>query len=173
MCPWRSCWGRSPTRTLATISRRVATKKFGLTDVADGRETELQLLQSLDRETAERLSDENIRTMVELAYSNPVMLTMRTNLRFNAIVDYVSQALLWLYLEDDLAKVRKHGIRGAQEVRALWNDLVSADNATRTSAEETLKALADSLEMEEATLRHTLDQVAEDPYTLFLWNVWG
>ena len=37
----------------------------------------------------------------------------------------------------------------------------------------TLKAAAGTLNMDEASLAHTFEQIAGDPYTLFICEVWA
>ena len=165
--------GVFPTQTLMNFSRRLARKKLDLGEGPKQQESEVQALQSIDSRIAERLVDENILTNLQLAYADPIVLCIRTNLGFNTVVDYVSQALLWIYLEDDTAKLRKFGLRGAQEVRSLWGQLNGTSEA-KAEAEKTLKAVAGELGMADPdALRNTFDEVANDPYTEFLWDVWG
>ena len=171
--------GAFPTHTLGKMARRLASTQVGLAD-EKGRESELQSLQSLDREAAERLSDLDVRTVLELAYRDPVTLTVQSSFAFSVVVDWVSQALLWLYLEDNLNAVRKLGVRGAQEVVTLWDDLNENDDSRsakekrrlRETAEKTVAAVAEVLQTDEAAVRHLLGQVAEDPYSKFLAAVW-
>jgi len=55
--------------------------------------------------------------MPQLAYYDPVKLTMQTNIDYDYIVDCVSQALLFVYVgKDSLEKLTRQGIRGAYEM---------------------------------------------------------
>lgn len=114
--------GVFPTQWLIGFARKVARKWMKLGEGPAGQESELQALQSMDPRMAERLVDENILTNLQLAYADPIVISIRTNLGFSAVVDFVSQALLWIYLEDDAKKLRKLGLRGAQEVCSLWDE---------------------------------------------------
>jgi hypothetical protein len=171
--------GVFPTQWLIGFARKVARKWMNLGEGPEGQESELQTLQSMDPRMAERLADENILTNLQLAYADPIVLSIRTNLGFSTVVDFVSQALLWIYLEDDAKKLRKFGLRGAQEVRSLWDELHEHEDGTpeekaelKARAEETLDAAVVELSIDKAALRNTLGQVALDPYTTFLCEIW-
>jgi hypothetical protein len=115
--------GAFPTTTLFTAARRIAGTSLGLGEEPDGT-IELEKLQSIGKDHAERFKDEGISTIVQLAYTDPVDLTIRTNYEFNFIVDCVSQALLWMYIQPagntQLAnELNLLSLRGALEVAAL------------------------------------------------------
>jgi hypothetical protein len=167
--------GSFPTHSLMLMMRRLANQKLGLGDQAEGRESELQLLDSLDRRTAERFAEENITCIVQLAYCNPVEVCIRTSIRLDVITDYVGQALLWNYLQEDTKLLRTIGIRGAPEIANLWDELNDTSpnaKALRETAEKTLAAAAKALKLEVETFRNTVAQIAEDPYTVFLCSIW-
>jgi hypothetical protein len=171
--------GVFPTQWLIGFARKVARKWMNLGEGPAGQESELQALQSMDPRMAERLVDENILTNLQLAYADPIVLSIRTNLGFSAAVDFVSQALLWIYLEDDAKKLRKLGLRGAQEVCSFWDELHEQGDGTtaekarlKARAEETLEAAAAELTIDKAALRNTFGQVALDPYTTFIYDIW-
>jgi hypothetical protein len=160
--------GAFPTGTLFTIARRLAATRLGLSDDPSSGTLELEKLQSVTKTNAERFYDEGISTIVQLAYANPVDLTIRTNFDFNYVVDCISQALLWLYFEDKTRTLAIYSLRGAQEVSALmqWVKLGQAE------AIATLNAVATALNLSPAALQTTLVQVANDPYTKFICAIW-
>ena len=165
--------GAFPIQTLLVFARTFVVKQLSISEGPEGQVSELQFLQSLDRSAAERLSEQNVRTILQLAWADPVILTVRTNLGFSTVVDFVSQALLWLYVGKDLEKLRKYGIRGAQEVASLWDSLVKpADPEEQNRAKQTIAAVAKELGVDEGPFQSTLDQVANDPYSRFLYSIW-
>jgi hypothetical protein len=166
--------GAFPTSTLFTIARRLGSKQFGLADdaVDSSSESELEKLQSVARDTAERFRDEGVSSIVALAWTDPIDLTIRTNLDFSYVVDCISQALLWIYLGDDTKKLYVMSLRGAQEASALIDDAKSEDPALRDDAIKTLQAAADLLKIDRDVFHLTLRQVAEDPSTEFLMKIW-
>jgi hypothetical protein len=141
--------------------------------------TELLKLQGIGRSQAEAFSEERINTILQLAYSDPVDLALRTGFSFSYVVDCCSQALLWLSFESDLPKMRRYALRGAQEVCAFVNQLCESTGQDpermkmeRALAEKTLPKLAAEVGLEVDVLRKTFDEITYDPYTQFLVNVW-
>lgn len=171
--PFAFFLGTFPTNTLYKYGKRFIDQKLGIGEQATEEKSEFEHLQSINRIEAERFQAEGISNLCQLAYSNPVDLTFRTNYDWNYIVDCISQALLWLYLEKDIAKLRLEGLRGAQEVDFLFENLESNDPKKKNIAENCLKRSANLLGLSENELMYTLSNVREDPYTEFLCNVWA
>src|SRR5450759_4967364 len=141
-------------------------------------------LDGIDKPLVERLAIEDITSIVQLAYCDPIQLTMRTNLSFNAVVDLVSQALAWVYLGEKLTAIRPLGCRGAYEVRQLIDFLHAAENPpandatdneklAKEDAEKIVLAIANKLELENDKLCFVLRQIAYDPYTDFIYTTWN
>ena len=173
--------GAFPTQTLFTFARRIAAQRLSMTDGPTDAVFELTKLQSIDRTNAERFEDEGINTISTLAWADPIDLTIRTNFDFNYVLDCMSQALLWVYVEDKNKLLYPLSLRGAQEVNILWEKLQGVTlpvQATETltaeqqSAIATLQSAASVLNVNEQTLRRTMEQVALDPYTQFIVKVW-
>ncbi len=164
--------GTFPAQTLMKYARRFVNQKMNIADDVTEPLNELQQLQSINKEEAERYRDEGITNILDLAYADPIDLTIRTNFNFNYVLDCASQALLWLYLGKNVEKVRLLGLRGAQEAAALYVGLKSNDPETKKIYEENFKAVAVALGVDEKAFSLTLIQIAEDPYTQFFCNVW-
>ncbi|MFL6248402.1 MAG: hypothetical protein ACJ74H_20430 [Thermoanaerobaculia bacterium] len=167
--------GAFPTRSVTTIARRFARRTMNLGADSDERaESELEKLQGIDTRTAERLADEGITTIVQLAYFDPVELTMRcASFSFSFIVDVISQALAHLYVSDDLAKLRPLSLRGAQEIASLITELDEGNDHEKAMANATIAAAATHLGMEATVVERTFREIAEDPFTEFLLEVWA
>jgi hypothetical protein len=166
--------GAFPLSTIQVVLQRVANKKFDLNVGAapDGttiNTDQVTRLDGVDLPTADRLADGDITTISQLAYCDPVQLSMRTNLAFDAITDLVNQALAYLYFGDKLEKVRPAGIRGAIEIRSFVSDLEQRD----LQAQEAFIVVARILEQDPATLLRAFKEIASDPYTIFLCRTWG
>lgn len=162
--------GAFPTGTLFTIARRLAATRLGISDDPATGTFELEKLQSVTKTNAERFYDEGISTIVQLAYANPVDLTIRTNFDFSYAIDCVSQALLWMYFGDKTNSLYVYSLRGAQEVSHLFKLL--SDPATKAQAETTLNAVATSFSLSPDVTRTTLQQVEEDPYSRLIFSIW-
>lgn len=158
-----------PTTTLFKFSRRLVSKNLNLGEKEEEGKLELEKLQGIGRSNAERYLDEGIGTIAELAWANPIDLTLRTNRDLNFVIDSISQALLWLYFED-VQKLYPLSLRGAQEVCTLFQEL--EDDETKHAAEHTLKTAAIRMGLDVETCRYTLETVSEDPYAQFLFRIW-
>jgi hypothetical protein len=164
--------GAFPTNTLFTIMRRIGRRHLNLADEPQGSARELEKLQGVDSITAERFADEGVTTIVQLAYCDPIELTMRCpSVSFSFVVDCASQALAWLYLEDALAGLRKYSLRGAQEIWTIVEES-KGEPAESGPALRTMRAAATELKLDPEVLQRTLAGIAEDPYTEFLADVW-
>ena len=165
--------GAFPTTTILKVARRIAAKHVDLGDTPENPTNDLHKLQGINVTNAERLGDEGISTILQLAYADPVKLAIRTNIAFAVVVDYMSQALLWIYLTDDLPKVAKIGLRGAYEMRVSWLDLKEPKKPEdETSAQAVLEKSAARLGMHVDEMHNIWQMVALDPYAYFLCEVW-
>jgi hypothetical protein len=189
--------GAFPLQTVETILQRLANKQLGLEMGADSTVDQVTRLSGIDQPTADRIEDADITTIAELAYCDPVQLSMRTHLPFAYVSDIVGQALAWIYLEDRLKKLRPIGLRGAVEFRILFDEaegtgkklLVDANNAERAAdalainlsntdaaRAETAVALipkaAKAADMSEVEFLNVAFEIAYDPYSEFLYATW-
>lgn len=167
--------GAFPTTTLFTLARRFVSQTLKLGDDKESGDLELEKLQSVVKPNAERFKAEDISTITALAYADPIDLTIRTNFDLNYVVDCVSQALMWIYFGDDCKSLFQFSLRGAQEIAALvlWShDKTNADHYTNANQAIVDAAGTLKIKMNELAFRATLDQIAEDPYTIFLVNMW-
>ena len=166
--------GSFPTSTLFTAARRFANQQLKLGEDPVSGNLELEKLQNVGKENAERFKDEGISTICQLAYADPVDLTIRTNFDFNYVTDSVSQALLWLYLGDQLSNAAIYSLRGAYEAHALMEGLKNNDPiAQKTLTDVTARLVANKVQISEDTLRATLRQAGYDPFTIFLVDIWN
>jgi hypothetical protein len=164
--------GVFPTGTLFTMGRRLAVREMRLGEDSTQSINELEKLQSVSRSSAERFTDEGINTISELAWCDPVDLTLRTNQEFDYVVDCESQALVWVYFGDKTKELYKVSLRSAHEVTSLIYSLESSDPERRNLAESALHEAATVLSLSPEAVRHTLRQIEEDPFTRFLVTVW-
>jgi hypothetical protein len=165
--------GTFPADTLFKYSRRYVNQKMNVTDQSDQISNELEQLQSINKEEAERYRNEGITNILELAYADPVDLTIRTNFDFNYVLDCSSQALLWLYLGKNIEKVRALGLRGAQEAVTLYDGLNSNDIDEKAMYQKNFMEIAKALGLCENAFKIALMQIAEDPYTEFICDIWA
>lgn len=164
--------GAFPTGTLLTVARRIANRKLGLSEGGEEAQSEVEQIQGITQGLAERFRDEGVSTILQLAYSDPVDLTIRTSFSFAYVIDCVSQALAWIYLEKDLEKLRRLSLRGAQEINTLIGELDDGTDAERTTAKATMEHVAERLNIDKDVFERLLREIAFDPYTEFIVDVW-
>jgi hypothetical protein len=163
--------GVFPLSTVSTILRQLLNKKLDLEIGAANGASQVVQLSGVDSSIAERIEDADVTTVAQLAWCDPIQLTMRTNLDFDYIVDICSQALAWVYLDKKLDALRPLGLRGAYEIRYLvCDDLKDPDPAVRAEAERLLPVVAAAAQLDPAALQYAFDQIANDPYTQFLYD---
>lgn len=92
--------GAFPTDTVLKFMRRTAGSLLKLD--AD-KENVLQLtnIDGISVPIAERLIDEGVKTNLQLAYANPIALTIKTGIDFSFILDCCGQALVGMYFDDE------------------------------------------------------------------------
>ena len=131
-------------------------------------------LQGIDDVIAKRLAAEDITTVAQVAYCDPIRLVMRSNLTFSFVIDCMNQALAWLYFENQMTTLRPLGLRGAAEIASLVDDLNHGDSSRRSEALATLTDVVTAINPPHTvqTMRWTFEQIARDPYTVFLREVW-
>jgi hypothetical protein len=170
-------FGAFPLTELISIMRRFTEKKLGADATPEATSDDLIKLQGINKTILERLSDEDVTTITQIAYCDPVRLTMRSNLSFNFIIDCMNQALAWMYLSEKLNTIRPFGLRGAFEIKYLMDDLEpesdeSQNEDDQKEANQLLQQIATELKISPELLNNTFEQIAGDPYTIFLYEIW-
>lgn len=169
--------GVFPTTTLFTIARRVASQLLAVGENAAS-EGKLDSWDTIGKENAERFADEGVTTIAELAWTDPVDLAVRTNFDFNYVVDCMSQALLAVYLGENIKKLGVFSLRTSMDAAALIRDMgedIESENPTadERDSRKALVGAAATLQIDPQALRYTITATAQDPYTDFIWSVWG
>lgn len=164
--------GAFPTQALLKLARRRAGQQLGLEEGLEEGPTELVKLQGVSRAVAERFQEEGITTISQLAWTEPVDLTIRTNFDFDFVLDCQSQALLWSYFQESTRKLFPFMMRGAMEVAEMLGRPLHGGPNIELAPVSTLKAAAVELGMDANVLGETFLEVARDPYTQVLCSIW-
>ena len=160
--------GAFPLDTLTRYGRKLVNARLNL-DADDPSVSDLTQLDGVTKDIAERLRDVGISTINQLAFVDPIDLTIRTNLQMSYITDCVSQALAYNYLQDKMNAAKKYFLRGAVEINSLVNGLHSIHPEYVAEAQATLEKLAADLQMDLPVLRRALEvEIAGDTHTQFL-----
>lgn len=169
--------GAFPINELWKILKDQAKKTLKLGEEEKGKGAGLIELQGVDKSIAERFDVEGISTIEQLAYSDPIDIAIRTGIGFSLVTDFISQALAWIYLEWDLPTARRYSLRGALEVKGLFEetDCSEKDEASIRNAEiawHTLNSLAIELKMDVKVLERLLRSIIDDPHYIFISEIW-
>jgi len=165
--------GAFPLETIQTFLRQLSAKSLNI-EIGTVQNSELLRLDGVDQILVERLAHEDIASIAQLAYCDPIQLTMRTNLSFNSIVDLVNQALAWVYIGEKLPLIRALGFRGAYEVRQFCEDLgLPESNTDRTNAQNIIEEIAQRLGVTQDKMWYVITTIAYDPYTDFIYRTWS
>lgn len=161
-----------PIEATQTILQRLLNRQFNV-ELGAGTESDQVInLSGIDKNTADRLVEADITTILQMAYCDPVQTCMRTSLNFAVVSDLSAQALAWLYFENDLTKLRKFGLRGAREIRFLMQDLTKGDPDAKELAKELVQSASTYLGLSLDKLKNAFQQIANDPHTEFLAKAW-
>lgn len=168
--------GAFPLTTLSNLLRRFANKKLGMDDSAEEGDDALTKLQGVNKTVAERLANEDLTTISQVACCDPVQIAMRSNLSFSSVVDIMNQALAWVYLGEKLNTIRPLGLRGAVEIRHLLADMAATDDSKagrKAQAQAAFAQVATAIGQSQETLMVVFLEIADDPFTDFLDDVWS
>jgi hypothetical protein len=166
--------GTLPTDTLMMLGRRLLARTLQDPDAPPNTLNQVQHLSTVDTALAARLAAEGITTFDQLAYADPVKLSIRTAQSFSVVIRLISEAQLGFRLlqENSLVAVRKLGLNGSIECAVLWERLQAANAADNCGAIVT--ALVGLLPgTNEAGVRSILQEIATDPYTKVIRACWA
>jgi hypothetical protein len=164
--------GVFPLNTIGTMLRQLANRRLNLELGPAEAKSQISQLEGIDASTAERIEDADITTIHQLAWCDPIQLTMRTSLAFNYVVDIVGQALAWVYLGEKLRSLAPLGLRAGAEIRFFMHDLEASQGTKRAELDALMRAAAAASGTELAGLRNAFEQIAHDPYTEFIYEAW-
>ena len=164
--------GAFPLSDILTNIRRTSLKKSGLENPDLMSNDNVINLVGVNADVAERLANEDITTVTQLAYCDPIRLTMRSSLTFNFVTDCMSQALAWEYMEGRMNKLRPLGLRGAVEIRHLYNSIDTGTDEEKAAANSVLDCAARILEQDRITLKMAFFEISGDPFTAYLESIW-
>jgi hypothetical protein len=179
--PLESTWSFITDRAAKTLGAAEPEKHPG---------AELAKIQGLtDSRNRQKLIDVGITTIQGLATADPLLLFFQTTLPLRTVVDMIDKAILYLYLGDDVEKLRKHGINGVIELVALAKlaDRVPAyQGHSNMAPEEALSRVFADIPTDKliADLAQVIGQTPEelkafvynmyyDPMVKFIYEIWG
>ena len=164
--------GAFPVKVLSDLTKREANKRLQLqAGATEGEKPRLHKLQGMSSDVINRLGEEGITSVQHVAQADPVSLLLRTSFEWKTILDFIDQAILFLYLGDKVEQLRGIGIRGAIELAEIGEKLNHPD--TRVQAKKMLELVAEKIEQPTEAVRHLITTLSEDVQVDFISTLWG
>ncbi|HEY2050134.1 MAG TPA: hypothetical protein VGH03_12390 [Caulobacteraceae bacterium] len=160
--------GAFPLPIIARVIRQKAQNRLGAIPESDYHADLISRLLGVDNAVFERMSEIGVTTIGQLAWSDPIALTMRTNMGFMFVLDLVSQALAWSYLGPKLETLRPMGLRGAYEIRVLTTEAANAGSPLNSNARNLIPQAAQAVGLTLEQFLNVIHQVGDDATAEFL-----
>jgi hypothetical protein len=136
------------------------------------------LVDGLDDDTSDRLSELGITDIQHLATADPIELTLRTLLPLNRILDWIDQAMLISYVRGSIVAFRETGIRGAIDLSVLYGDITDQMDKGETldkrvaRANDVFDSIAKKANMSTKTILVIARSLFEDENVSLIWDLW-
>ena len=145
----------------------------------------LCLVDGIDEDIADRLTEVGIWDIQHLATSDPLDLVFRAQYPLDRGLDWIDQAILISYVRGEITQLRELGLRGAIDLAVVapdnqawfWERALKRSpgyqEATKRrleAADETLKGIADRTRLKRPEL--LAQALYEDAAVDFVWRLW-
>jgi hypothetical protein len=94
-------------------------------------------------------------------------------MNFNFLLDLVSQALAFAYLDDKLKILRPMGLRGAYELTVLCREARTASSPMHANSVALVAQAGQAIGLTPEQFANALHEIADDPYADFLTSAYG
>lgn len=171
-------------RTQQRLSKSPGADSSATAD-ADIGHAELSEIDGIDFDEIDRLHEENIKNIQQLAFSSPLEIHFSTAYPLKTIIDWIDQALLRLYLNKPQWQALKPiGIRGAIEMAQVLRRIREYERKRRKARDEgdidtakkadaAAKALitdiTTALGAQTSNVEYLAYQLREDPHVQFVY----
>lgn len=160
-----------PTKDLLGLLRSYTAKQLNVDFKAPSNADSVKEIQGIDDTIAERLSDDGITSIMQLAYADPILLTFRSGYSLPMILDWMSQSLAWIYLDKHLPWARIYGIRGALEIEGFFGE--QGRKKSQQVTDQILTQITESIkkegvEMSKDLLQYKFESVLDDSNYAFI-----
>ena len=147
-----------------TLIRKQATKRLSLTDTAV-QELDLQLVQGIDVWKEERLEEEGIESIQNLATADVLGLAVKTHYPVRSIVDWIDQAILIQRFPGFFKALQGAGLP-VSAIEFAWMGSQLEKNKPLTVI------MASKTQIELVVLEQAMSSFYEDSAVRILWRLW-
>lgn len=159
--------GLAPRQIVAVFSD-VATRFWsGGAEVRPAATIPLSTIGGLTSRVQERLFEEGIEDVHQLAMANPISLLRDTPYEVRQVSTWIDKALLISTLPESAALLQKEGVTGSIDL-AYYYDLLNAPDGSH----ERIKELAQAAHISPASLAETIRRLREDRQVQLVWALY-
>jgi len=136
-----------------------------------------EVLSGIGNDTIVRLQELNIETYLDLAYTDPIRLMIKTGVPIQLVLSWIDQALLAVYAAPHKSAFDLLGMPCALDICEFYTthcfDLATGQYQNNWRNDQAVKDLAAKLEISiDILVPQLLKSVFQDPHTQFLIRVW-
>ncbi len=169
-----------PIRDLRQLLRKQALQKLGEAPQASSAQVAKgyigEVLSGMGNDTIARLQELNIESYLDLAYTDPVRLVIKTGVPIQLALTWIDQALLAAYFPQHKAKFELLGMPCALDLCEFYTTHcfdVEQNKEKDWRNDQAVKDLSTILDIPiEILVSQPLKSIFKDPYTEFLVHVW-
>lgn len=167
------CLGAFPVNKLRDLMKQMVQKKMSVTpETVVAEKPNLYKLQGLTEETIDRLEEEGIGTTEHLAFANPILLLLKTNLQWTVILDMIGQAILYIFIGDKIEGHRLIGIRSAIDFSKVHCLMSDPDENKREVGRQLADLIGTKLGQDRIGTYNLIQSVSENPQVRFIFDLW-
>ncbi|MGA2419234.1 MAG: hypothetical protein ABSG69_04075 [Candidatus Acidiferrum sp.] len=164
--------GAFPLKDTFDYLKNMTKKKLDLSVAPeDVKQLPMSLVEGLDKLAVERLEEEGISSLVDLAYFDPVKLLLKTNKPWAWVIDVIDQALLINYTGPKIEPLRLIGIRGSIEMSVAGDPIsvpaVPADPSRAPTADSHDSLVIKLISIAASRLQCTFDEARSLGLTMY------
>lgn len=127
----------------------------------------LQMVRGIDIWKENRLEEEGIENVQNLATADVVTLAVKTRFSFRTLIDWIDQSIMLTRLTSDQVKAL-----AAQAMAISAIELAAAAPEANNGDKTFATALATQLKVDPLLMAATLDRLYEDEFVRELWEMW-
>jgi len=178
-----------PVPALEFLKKKLYDERPGSAE--QERKAELMHLVDQDEDLLAQLYYVGIRTVLQLAYENPLRIFVDTDLHLYVCLDLVDQANLYLIVPDKQSRddLRRHNVRtamdlmtqtyeefptGAGNERVRRLRFLEPDEPLPDHLREPLERIAQAMRLQSVSeLRNVIQTMVDNPHFAYLLDLWG
>jgi hypothetical protein len=165
--------GLLPLPSILEFAKQAISKMSSQAVTPSDKSTELGQLQGANATVVNTLLEADVTNIVQLAYSDPFTLFVKTSLSWTFLVDLIDQSLLYIYLRDKTSEVYANGVRGAIELATVGAQLASPNQDERTAGSDSVKALAETLGIPATKVLDLIRTLNADSQVNLIWHLFN